>query len=493
MKNHTRNIFTAALLSGVFSLGADAQVSYLGRIEWQAEPVEIVTESSGKGGSRAAELRLRLDWKELPEVSAQHSAEILPVLESADGSQSWSFSPIYVDGRTRAKAVDRMSVLSGIERPEGSIVLRPGKKDESGTIDYCARVPYSPDMLDGRIVLYETVTGCAGCLEGRDTLEFGKALPRYIPDWAVSASPAGGPKQRELRQRADLKFIVNLHDIRPDYADNAAVLDKVMNSIRIASDTSIFTVRAVRFIGYASPDGPEAFNRRLAGNRAASLADYVMKADETIPDSLFTVESVGEDWEGLFAAVDADPQISGNALLAEVRANLTEDNWHDSEWRIKSDSGLYDYMRDNILPPLRRTEYAIDYDIRNFTAEEAAELWEEHPEWLSVDEFKAAAQLHGKNSPEYLEILTAAVEAYPDDCAALNNAATALLEAGRADEAAALLEDADDPLLMNTLGVILASDGEYERAAGLFRDSAGAGSEEAAHNLEELEKVMFQL
>lgn len=377
MKNHTRNIFTAALLSGVFSLGADAQVSYLGRIEWQAEPVEIVTESSGKGGSRAAELRLRLDWKELPEVSAQHSAEILPVLESADGSQSWSFSPIYVDGRTRAKAVDRMSVLSGIERPEGSIVLRPGKKDESGTIDYCARVPYSPDML--------------------------------------------------------------------------------------------------------------------AGNRAASLADYVMKADESIPDSLFTVESVGEDWEGLFAAVDADPQISGNALLAEVRANLTEDNWHDSEWRIKSDSGLYDYMRDNILPPLRRTEYAIDYDIRNFTAEEAAELWEEHPEWLSVDEFKAAAQLHGKNSPEYLEILTAAVEAYPDDCAALNNAATALLEAGRADEAAALLEDADDPLLMNTLGVILASDGEYERAADLFRDSAGAGNEEAAHNLEELEKVMFQL
>lgn len=50
MKNHTRNIFTAALLSGVFSLGADAQVSYLGRIEWQAEPVEIVTESSGRGG-----------------------------------------------------------------------------------------------------------------------------------------------------------------------------------------------------------------------------------------------------------------------------------------------------------------------------------------------------------------------------------------------------------------------------------------------------------
>ena len=386
-----------------------------------------------------------------------------------------------------------MVVLSGIERPEGSIVLRPGNKEESGTIDYCARVPYSPDMLDGRIVLYETVTGCAGCLEGRDTLEFGKALRRYVPDWTVSPSPAGGAKQRELRQRADLKFIVNLHDIRPDYADNADVLDRVMNSIRIASDSSIFTVRSVRFIGYASPDGPEEFNRRLAGDRAASLADYVMKADESIPDSLFTVESVGEDWEGLFAAADADPRISGNALLAEVRENLTENNWHDSEWRMKSDPELYAYLRDNILPSLRRTEYAIEYDIRDFTASEAAQLWKEHPDWLSVDEFKAAAQSYGRNSPEYIEILTAAVETYPGDCASLNNAAVALFEAGRAAEAADLLEGSTDPLLMNTLGVILAADGQYERSAELFRGSADAGGKEAAHNLEELEKVMFQL
>lgn len=63
-------------------------------------------------------------------------------------------------------------MLSGIERPEGSIVLRPGRKDGSGTIEYCARVPYSPDMLDGRIVLYETVSGCAGCLDGRVLLQF---------------------------------------------------------------------------------------------------------------------------------------------------------------------------------------------------------------------------------------------------------------------------------------------------------------------------------
>ena len=54
MKNHTRKIFTAAVLSGVFSLGADAQVSYRGRIEWQAEPVEIVTEPSGRGGGESS-------------------------------------------------------------------------------------------------------------------------------------------------------------------------------------------------------------------------------------------------------------------------------------------------------------------------------------------------------------------------------------------------------------------------------------------------------
>lgn len=495
MKNTSVIYSTLALLSAAFMPDAAAQdASYLDFLRWQQEPVSIVTEESAKGGSGAkqAELRFTIDWNGL-QVAPQQTAAIVPVLVTADGSQTYSFAPVFIDGRTRAKAVDRMEVLSGIGRPEGSTVVRPYEKDTPAQIEYVSSIAYDPAMLDGRIVFYETVSGCAGCIEGEDSLSVGDVLPRYVPDWRFSATPAGGVKQREIRERADLKFKVNLHGIDPAFADNASVLDKVMSSMRMAADSSIYTVTAVRFIGYASPDGPEQFNRELALRRANSLADYVKSSGEAVSGSLFTVESVGEDWEGLFAAAAADPQIAGNATLDKVRGMLTEGNWAECERLLKSDPGLYGHLREKVLPSLRRTEYSIEYNIRQFSAEEAAQLWSSRPELLSVDEFKAAAGLCGKDSPEYLEILLTAARTYPDDPAALNTAATALYEAGRLAEAGKLLEGRGEPLLQNTLGVIRAGEGDYDAAMQLFESASDSGNSEAAHNLAELENVMYQL
>lgn len=172
---------------------------------------------------------------------------------------------------------------------------------------------------------------------------------------------------------------------------------------------------------------------------------------------------------------------------------LTEGNWAECERLLKSDSGLYGHLREKILPSLRRTEYSIEYNIRQFSAEEAAQLWSSRPELLSVDEFKAAAGLCGKDSPEYLEILLTAARTYPDDPAALNTAATALYESGRLAEAGKLLEGRGEPLLQNTLGVIRAGEGDYDAALQLFESASASGNSEAAHNLTELENVMYQL
>ena len=494
MTHTIRNIFAGALFAGILVPDAGAQVSYLERISCPQDPVRIVTDEPVKGGAGAkqAELSFTFDW-DGGRIASQHTAAIVPVLVSEDGSRSFSFDPIFIDGRTRAKAVDRMEVLSDIGRPEGSTVVRPYEKDTPAQIEYVSRIAYDPAMLDGRIVFYETVSGCAGCIEGEDSLSVGDVLPRYVPDWRFSATPAGGVKQREIRERADLKFKVNLHGIDPAFADNASVLDKVMSSMRMAADSSIYTVTAVRFIGYASPDGPEQFNRELALRRANSLADYVESSGEAVSGSLFTVESVGEDWEGLFAAAAADPLIAGNATLDKVRGMLTEGNWAECERLLKSDPGLYGHLREKVLPSLRRTEYSIEYNIRQFSAEEAAQLWSSRPELLSVDEFKAAAGLCGKDSPEYLEILLTAARTYPDDPAALNTAATALYEAGRLAEAGKLLEGRGEPLLQNTLGVIRAGEGDYDAAQQLFESASASGDTEAAHNLAELENVMYQL
>ena len=446
-----------------------------------------------RGVRRCVELTFTLDSGMLPEVAAQNSVELIPVIESYDGSRDFSFPPIYIYGRIRAKAIDRMSVLSGIDRPEGSLVLRPDSKNGTGDIEYLAQIPYDPAMLGGRFLLYGRESGCAGCTENSDTLEYDNILPPYTADWKFTPSPASGKKHREIRENADIKFIVNKYDILPDLQDNKTVLEKIMSSLRTASDTTMFRVTSVSFIGYASPDGPEDLNRELAWNRVRSLAEYIKKEDDRIPDYLFRAESVSENWEGLFAAAAADPNISGNSIIREIRDSLSEDNWQASERKLKSDAKLYDYLRKNILPSLRRTEYSIEYEIRRFSAEEAQSLWQTRPEVLSVDEFMSAAALYGKNSPEYLQVVMKAAETYPKDISALNNAAIALYDAGRLQEAADMLEGTKDPLLLNTLGIILASEEDYEGASEYFRESAAAGNAEAAHNINELEKILYQL
>lgn len=494
MEKLSINILCSLVVSTVFGLTATAQSSCLDGIRFRPENVRIVTVPDNIGGvGRNLELSFTLDAESLPVIKSQNSVTLVPVFETGDGSKTFSFPPIYIDGRIRAKAIDRMAVLSGIDRPEGSIVLRPGAQKGTEDIEYRARIPYDSAMLGGKLVLYETISGCAGCTEDGDSLEYCGLLPPYSPHWEFSASPASGKKHGEIRETADIKFIVNKYDIMPDWQDNRDVLEKIMTSLRTASDTAMFTVTSVKFTGYASPDGPENFNMELARRRVESLVEYVKNADERIPDSVFSIGSISENWEGLFAAVDSDPEISGNSIIREIRDSLSEDNWQASEKKLKSDKKLYDYLRENILPSLRRTEYTIEYEIRNFTAQEAKSLWDTRPDVLSVDEFMAAAMLYGKDSPEYLQVLLKAAETYPDNVSALNNAAIALYDSKMFTEAETLLEGTQDPLLLNTLGIIQASEKSYEKASESFNRSLAGKNTEAAYNLKELEKILYQL
>lgn len=486
MKHYIGNILAVALLS-TLCLHAEAQESYLGIVDTSSCKIRIVA-----GPTRYAELSMNLNVEEMSEIAPQYSSYILPVLQAANRTQTYEFSPIYIDGHIRAKAIDRMSVLSGTKRPEGSIVIRPDTEKET-TLHYSARIPYSPDMLGARIVLRETVTGCAGCTEHEAVLNTDKGIDRYEPQWKFTATPASGDKIRHISARADLKFEINKHDIIPGLAGNAETLDKVISSVSTASNSSIYTITGINFTGYASPDGPEGFNRTLALNRAHSLAEYVMSQAPGIPDGKVSVESIGEDWDGLFKAVDNDIRISGNTTIARIKTMLGNDNWSECERILKQDTELYDYLRGNILPSLRRTEYTIEYVIRDFEASEAAQLWKERPELLSVDEFKAAADLYGKDSPEYLEVLLAAARTYPDDPAALQTAALALRTAGKGQNAINLLEGHDNPLLLNTLGVLYAEVKAYEKAKQTLEAAAAAGNMEAEKNMEELEIIRLQL
>lgn len=495
MKGFVYNICLLFMLVPMLSLRAQAQTSYLDRIEWILSDVRMKTDSVSK--ERTARIDLALRWKQEPDVAPQHTVCITPVMLSKDSTREFSFAPIYIDGRIREKAIERNTVLDkkGVHRPDSAFVIETGRKAPK-TVRYVAEIPYDPVMLDGLLALYETVNGCADCLKGTDTLYLEGVLLPYTPQWSAPGfmqSPNGDDKNRERHYTADLKFIVDRDEIDPDYMDNAEVLSSIMESIHTAMNDTVFAIKAVHFLGFASPDGPERPNTSLAERRAKSLADYIKGMDTSIPDSLYTVANGAENWGDFFQAVDADTTLAKNPAIMEVRKVLNETNRDSCEWILKGDKALYDRLRAEILPGLRRTDYVIEYHLRNFTPEEAEALWQEHPEWLSINEMYSVADLYGKDDPRYLDVLFTAARTYPADIAASHNAAIALYNAGMMTEAVSLLSGHYEPQLLNTLGIIYAGEGMYPEAEAALSLAANTGFEEAIHNLEELHKVMEQL
>ena len=74
------------------------------------------------------------------------------------------------------------------------------------------------------------------------------------------------------------------------YRTNNETLDKIVELTARVSADSAAEVRFIEIIGLASPEGPIAFNIRLAQRRAEALARYI-QGRTGYPDSLFRLVS----------------------------------------------------------------------------------------------------------------------------------------------------------------------------------------------------------
>ena len=122
---------------------------------------------------------------------------------------------------------------------------------------------------------------------------------------------------------------------------------------------------------------------------------------------------------------------------------------------------------------------------------------DERPDLLSLQEMYKVAGSYEKGSVDYKRVMDAAARYFPDKPAVLNDRALDALGRGDTAEAIAGLEKsgemAQQPVLLNTLGVAYARSGEFHKAEELFRRAAELGSNEARHNLDHVRQVIDQL
>ena len=174
------------------------------------------------------------------------------------------------------------------------------------------------------------------------------------------------------------------------YRDNAANMKALTQGIQTIKGNPCVQLQHIRILSAASPEGNSALNKRVAKRRGERLRDY-LKETLVLPDSIFTVSSAGEDWQGLASLIAKEKTPWRNKALQIIR--------HTPEWVTRNgkvvdgrkrqlqnlDGGkAWKYMLDNHFYTLR-TGAVVVCEVKTLAAESTPSAAEASQEQARLD------------------------------------------------------------------------------------------------------------
>lgn len=418
-------------------------------------------------------------------IKSGGSLILAPRLSGADGKGSAYVPPVELMGRKRRIYLQRNPETAYTSDEMYRVIEK--KRKEKQLVEYTVTVPYASWMEHSRLQIVEDLCGC-GKVESGNLNELAQADLSFRPRLAYVVPEAEPVKARELSGKAFLDFRVNRTEIDPSYRQNPVELKRILASIDTVKNDRDFTVTEITIKGYASPEGSYAVNKRLAEGRTEALKKYIVDR-YGFDKSVIRVESEPENWQGLVEYVSASSLSDKEQILDFIENGPSDIDQKEKQMRTKFPAS-YSVLLNDCYPGLRRTDYRIDYVIRRFRIEEAKALVKTAPQRLSLEEMFAVAQTYEPGSEDFNQVFDVAVRMYPDDETANINAANALLEQGRAEEALKYLDKVKDssPEAANARGVAYILLKDYEKAGRYIGKALEGHLEEAAHNMEFLIK-----
>lgn len=164
-----------------------------------------------------------------------------------------------------------------------------------------------------------------------------------------------------------VRYNINMATLQKNLDDNSEALTALGDFIDRMTTESNAKVSAITITGYASPDGPYSLNERLSNGRAQDFLKYVNAKYDLSSRYRVTAEGVAEDWESCRALVaSARNMPDRDAVLRIIDSSASPDA---KEQQLKKMPAAWNYMKKNILPPLRRVEIVIDYGIGSIVEE----------------------------------------------------------------------------------------------------------------------------
>lgn len=480
MKNRT--FIIAALLTCATSALAQTTVLLTG--EKQKTDTRVMVRNyqvAQTDGKTVVSLDFVLDSLAVP--SNRYRA-FTPVIISRDSTQIDRLKTFIVSGRIQEIVFER----DGIDPIYADNYVKVRRqKDEPQTYSYTDAVDRQAWHQGASVYMECDLCGC-GDQKKNELAYLGDLTPPDPYDLIHLADivPAPSKKERNLHGSAYITFVVNKWEMKPDYMNNRYELRKITDTLDVMVKDPNVSVRQIKIHGWASPESPYDHNKMLAENRAKSLTEYV-KQQYKLPAEVFApAEATPENWIGLRKAVEEmDETVLPHRQQILDIIDDTSLQPDPKEWKIKKQYPVeYKYLLQNVYPGLRRSDYEISFNFRDFTLEQAKDIYKKKPYQLSLREMWDVAQTLEPNSPEYNRMMQTAVNIYPDDPQALVNLANVAIRQKDLLKAESLLERAGDSAeALNSRAVIAIIQQRYDDATSLLQQAAARGLD-VSKNLE---------
>ena len=464
-----------------------------------------VNELAQRGDSLYVDMAVTTEGRNVP---SRMSADFTPVLVSSE--RSLALPAVSLMGRNSYRNHRRaLALMSAKERgayeKSAPYYVVPDYKGDS-RMDYRLALPYEAWMSSAKLTLQRIDCGCGKSsvtdvrlLAGKVSLEEVIVIERYRiePHLAYIRPEAEAVKSRAEQGESFLDFAVGKTAVNPEFGRNAAELEKIRRMIDLVQDDKDLTIKRIVIVGYASPEGSLAMNERLSEGRAKALRDYLQSRYPAIPGSLYSIRFGGENWDDLVKAVQTSDMPDKQAVL-DIIDRYSIIGGREAKLMALKGGTPWRYMLREMFPSLRKVTVTVDYDVRNFDAEEAKAVVKTRPQNLSLNELYLVANTYEPGSEDFNSLFETAVRLDPESVTATVNAAVAALERRDFVGAERYLRSVKSPDRIpecdNAWGLLLMlRDQDYDRAAPYFEAARAAGLEAAQQNLDEIDRLRRNL